>query len=500
MLLHGALLAIALLVSPASLTLHPNDTASFSVAGASGPLTAQSARGLVSVTPGAAPGSFDVRASVATGSDTIVVRDGAGASAEIPVEVALDAGSFPAHVALAITGIGDDAAWLWQQIGAALARIATVQPGARLAAASPSPLPSAPPPGAALSLDVPVTISGTGYYPAGGTVRVDVSNDSVEPVAPPLLIYDDDPERIDGDGRIFQAQVTAAQAVRLYFYHDDGPGATRRLIVALWSGARSRVQAIDATAGPNIDVLTVGHAVSRDALTMRSRNEGVVYDLRPGAVTVLHDIPMTPKQAVAGSIDLQVLDGGPVFIDVLSAAPGESLAAAFAAPFLPRDGHHREGVFNILNAGTRSFLYTAGGPDLAVEYGARTQAPENAEGASNGTDFGDYGLEEQLLFSLRNPTAQPQTVYLYERPLGGYVRASFRVDGRTIEVGCVRDPKQRYLIEAFRLAPAAAYQLSVASMPDGGSNLPIEIGLTGTPPQPKAPPISSPEGCFPKSH
>jgi hypothetical protein len=36
-------------------------------------------------------------------------------------------------------------------------------------------------------------------------------------------------------------------------------------------------------------------------------------------------------------------------------------------------------------------------------------------------------------------------------------------------------------------------------MTDGGSFYPLEVGLSGTPPQPVTPPVSAPDGCFPKS-
>ncbi|HVA26591.1 MAG TPA: hypothetical protein VNF68_00315, partial [Candidatus Baltobacteraceae bacterium] len=80
---------------------------------------------------------------------------------------------------------------------------------------------------------------------------------------------------------------------------------------------------------------------------------------------------------------------------------------------------------------------------------------------------------------------------------GGIVRSSFVVDGNLDQVGCVRLPVP-YEISAFVLAPGGRYQSTVTTMTDGGSNYPLEIGITATPPQPSAPPISSPDGCFPK--
>jgi hypothetical protein len=312
-----------------------------------------------------------------------------------------------------------------------------------------------------------------------------------------VLLYDDDPETVDADGVLFRSTVSSEQAASLYYYHDD-KGEARRLVVTIAAGSPTDVQVIDASSGPNIDYLSVGHAVSEDALQLAARNEGVIYHLEAGQVVVLQDVLMTNKQGVAGSIAFNVLRGGPLQVETLSLDPGTLVASALDGPLLPRDGHHRTGAFNILNFGAQALAYAAGGPDVSVEYGTRANAPSNEGNASNGTDFGDYGALHTFLFSLSNPRSVPSTVYLYEQPLGGVVRSSFLVDGALRQVGCIRDPHQRYQISAFELAPGGRYQLSVQTMTEGGSSYPVAIGLTGTPPQPAAPPISAPDGCFPK--
>ncbi len=498
--LATVLLAMMLGAAPASVTLHPGAQTPSDIGRARGTLTAASANGLVTVRPGAQSGVRDGSAGSATGTDTLRVADAAGDAVDVPVRVALDAGTFPSRVDVTVTGSPLQWSWLWSQIEAAIARVATVVPGAALTIASPSPSPPAlPGPGGSLALDVPVKIAGgDAFYDAFGTAHVTVVNAPVEPVAPPLLFYDDDPERLDANGVVFRANVTRARAARLYYYHVDA-GMPRRLVVALRSRTAAVVQSVDPPAGPNLDVLSVGHAVSRGMLDLLPRDEGDVYALAPGVPLALRDVTMAPKEGAAGSIDLNVLSGGPVEVAVLALAPDENVAAAVDGPLLPRDGHHRDGVFAIRNFGATSLAYTVGGPGVSTEYGTRAAAPSNLDAAAtNGTDFGDYGVLQTLLFSLSNPTNAPAPVYLYERPLGGIVRSSFLVDGVVHEVGCVRDSKARYAIAGFELAPGKRYQLSVRSMTDGGSNYPIEIGLTATPPLPSAPPISSPDGCFPK--
>jgi len=369
------------------------------------------------------------------------------------------------------------------------------------AQASVTPIASTSPPasGATASVSVPVQISGgTTYFDVSGATNVNVTNVPIDPLAPRVLFYDDDPERVTGTGVIYRGSVSLGSAARLYYYHDGGPDPSQ-LAVVLSANSQdpTSVQVIDSSAGPNLDVMSVGHAVSKNFLQMDPHNEGVVLDLVEGSPYVLRSVALSTKAGAAGAIGLQVLSGGPVTVTVVAAPPATDPLAMLAAPDLPDDGHHRTGAFLITNFGTESLQYVAGGPDVKTVYADRDTSPPNAVPGAPGHDYGDYGVVHTFLISLVNPTDAAVTAYLYERPIGGIVRSSFIVDGNLNEVGCVRLPVP-YQVSAFVLAPGGKYQATVTTMTDGGSNYPLEIGITATPPQPAAPPISSQDGCFPK--
>ncbi len=498
-MIPALVLGAALSAQPAALDLHPFERAIVAVDGARGTLGVASRSGLASAVPDSVTGALDVRAGAGMGNDVLHITDSSGDAVDVDVRIANDAGVAPARVTLTVTGSPLDWTWLWSQIAQAIASMSTLEPGAVVQPVQPSPSPALPAPGEDTEFDVPVQIGAAGAFDVHATTRVRVNNAALAPFAPPSLFYDDDPEYVDADGVLYRATVSRADPARLYYYHDDR-GDERRLIVALRSRAvPATVQLVDSSAGPNIDVLSVGHAVGKGVLQMQPRNEGVVVRIGVAQPFIVNDLPISTRQVVAGNIDVRVLSGGPVDVIVLSAAPGADPATLLDGPLLPRDGHHRTGVFSILNAGTQTLAYVAGGPDASATYGNRQSAPPNVELGSDGTDYGDYGVVQTLLFSISNPTAQTVTAYLFERPLGGVVRSSFLVDGVLHEVGCVRDSHQRYGIAAFELAPGTRYQLQVLTMPDGGSNYPLEVGLTATPPQPIAPPVSAPDGCFPKT-
>jgi hypothetical protein len=492
-----ALTLAALLAAPAAVAMHPNATQTVSITGAGGAITAVSTDALVSATVDGS--TVTIAAAAATGHDVVRVTDANGASVDLPVFVANDAASVPAAIALRVTGQPVDASWLGTQISAAVSAAVVAAPGAGAVTVTPSTMPP-PPPGASAAIPVAVHVDGNGtYLDVDARVEVTVQNVAAEPFAPPLLMYDDDPERVNADGVLYRGTVDADTPRRLYYYHDGGDGAHRLVVVlSAASTTAADVQVIDAGAGPSLDVLSVGHAVTRNFLQADAANQGLVLTVAPGRPVVLHDVLLGPRVGAAGNIDLQILGGGAVTVTVLAVPPDGDPLAALGGPVLPGDGHHRTGLFNLANYGTRSLAYAVGDPDLRIAYGDRDLTPPNADPGGLGHDFGDYGVTQTFLFSMSNPAASDATVYLYERPIGGVVRSTFVVDGSLAQVGCVRDSAQRYSIYAVSLAAGKRYLMRVDTMTDGSSAYPIEIGLTTTPPQPAAPPISAPDGCFPK--
>lgn len=493
----NAFVLAALLATPASLGIHPGASATVRIDGAAPPITVTATGTVATTSVDQQTGTIVVTAGTAPGAETLHVTDAAGDTLDVPLLVAPDAAAVPPAIELNVTGNPLDPAWLSRAIAGAVTRAVAVQPGATLqpgSFASPPP----PAPGSTIAVTVPVVVAGNGrYLDVNAQTNVTVNNLPLEPLAPPYLYYDDDPEHVSADGVSYRGVVQPGTPARLYFYHDV-QGDAHRIVLVLTAASPSRVAVIDSVAGPNIDVLSVGHAVTRDFLAQKGRNQATVYDLQPGVPLVLHDVNATNKQLVAGSVEFNVVQGGAVTASVLSVSPGTDPLALLNGPLLPHDGHHRTGIFDITNFGTDSLAFAAGGPDASSTFGNKSETPPNADPQSDGTDYGDYGVVHTFLFSVSNPAATTSRVYLYERPAGGYVRASYLVNGSLVDVGCVRDNTKRYQIGAYDLAPSQHYLFTVQTMTEGGSNYPVEVGMTSTPPVPFAPPMSAPDGCFPK--
>ncbi len=492
--------ATTLVVSPESVDLNPAQQRVIAVTGAVAPLTATLDARLVTASVDPNAGSVTVTANQATGSDVLHLVDANGARADVPIRVAFNAGTIVAATTLKVTGNPADPAWLARQAVGLVTRLTQALPGTQTTVGTVAP-PAAPlAPGSQVQFEVPVQIGSPGgqYFAQSGSTVVNVQNVPADPFSPALLFYDDDPEHITQDGVLFRGTVTAAQPTTLYYYHDNASDP-RRIVVVLAANSQdpTSVQLIDASAGPNIDVMQVGHAVSREFLLRKPHGEGVIVDLAADEPLTLHDVAMSARQGVAGNIDLRVLNGGPVTVTVLAVSPGVDPRSLIGQPVLAGDGHHRTGVFRLAGFGSDALTYSAGGDDAKLVIGDRDPTPPSADPNALGHDYGDYGVMHTIAITFTNPADAAATAYLYFRPIAGIARASFLVDGNLVELGCVRRPVP-YQISAFSLVPGQTSRALIQTMTDGGSFYPVEIGVTASPPQPSAPPIFSPDGCFPK--
>ena len=497
----------AILATPAGVNVHPSQSQTVTLSNTTGAISAQSDSPIVTVAVDQQARTVTVSASTQTGHGNISVRDASGASIQIPVKVAFDAGTVPAAMTLRVTGTAVDPSWLQTQVQKLVTQAVQVQPGALLQT-TPSQAPAPFAPGATAVIPVHVHIAGGDqYFDVNVSPSVTVQNLQVPPFLSPLLFYDDDPEKIPGDGVLYRNELSATTPARLYYYHQNGDGDRTLYVVLRALQSPATIQLIDASAGPNPDVMTVGHNVSRNFLLQETGNEGVIVDLAPGTPYIQESFAMKHLDGVAGSVGMHLLSGGAVEVTVLSVAlpapgtPDAPIASDLDLPQLQSDGHHRTGTFRLIAPdgsayGTQIVAYTVGGPDASTQYGA-TSPP--AADASSGHDYGDYGVIRTFTFDLSNPTDQSAMLYFYERPMGGAVRSSFLVNGTLVQPGCARLPERYQVGGPLTVQARVNVQLSVVTMTDGGSNYPLEIGVTAQPPLQSTPPISAPDGCFPKT-
>ena len=486
-------------VSPLSVNLNPAQERIVNVSGATAPLTLALDQRIVSVTPSADGTTIAIDATQQTGTDTLHVTDANGATAEVTIRVAFNAGTILPQTTLVVTGNPAQPDWLAGAISKWVARVTPTMPYANMSASVTQP--SEPlSPGGTAQFPVSVQITSDGrYFDQTGTTTVTVQNTAMSPFDPGLLFYDDDPEHVTADGVLFRGTVSATQPARLYYYHDD-PADPRLLVVAMQNpnDTPASVQVVDAMAGPNMDVMQVGQSLSKRFLSTKTAQESVIFDLAQNQPYLLTNLALSSRQLIAGTADVRVLSGGPVQVTVLAVTPGVDPQTLLSGPVLPGDGHHRTGVFSIAGFGNDRLAYTVGSDDATLVLGDTEPTPSNVDASAAGHDYGDYGVVHTIDVTLNNPANAPTTVYLFMQPLAGPARGTFLVDGNSVDVGCVR-VSSRYQVTAFDLTPGQTSHAVVQTMTDGGSFYPVRLGLSTTAPLPMAPPITAPDGCFPKA-
>ena len=410
------------------------------------------------------------------------------------------AGVIPAAISLDVTGSPvADAPLLFALIRDALDRQIrpTLRFGASVTYGPIVPWPLMPlASGARTAVNVTVTIAGDDASTvASGFTTVTLNSVSVAHAEPAVLFLSDDPEYLPAEGLVFHGNVSPGKPARLYYYHSD-LGLPRDLDVVLTATATARVQLIESQGGPDLDVMSVGHTVTRDLLQFQLANEGTVVDVVPGVPFVVRHALLLQNELIAGAVDVAVVSGGAVTVSVISSSGGSRPDRYLSGPRVAFDGHHRHGAFDLGGYGNVMGSYTVGGPAAVARYGGRNPTPSNLDASDNGHDYGDYGVVRHITFTLANPTDDAQRVYLYERPLGGSVRSTFVVDGQLKEVDCVRVPRP-YNVMAYQLPAHSTGATTTVTMTDGGSSYPLEFGVTQDQPVPYAPPVSSPDGCSP---
>ncbi len=395
-MIHAIALAIA---------LNPGQQRSVRLLPSSFPVSARSAHGLFAVRVNEVAHTIVLTARGQTGNDTLELRTAQRAFA-LPVRIALNAGTIPARVTLRVTGDPVSVTWLMQRVHDLLARVVLVAPGAEANIGTAHPAVAPPPLGKTATPVFPVRIGGDAQrFSVRGTTLVRIRHVDAPSFTPPLLVYDDDPEQLHAVGRVSDVTVRSGSPIRLYSYHQNGR-TPRRFVVALTSPSSRpvRVALIAAPAGPSGDVMSVGHATTRDFLTQQPINEGVIVTVAPGIPYVVLDDTLGARDAVAETLDVRVLTSSSVIALTTMALPlAMNPLDGLQLAVLPGDGKARRGVFSIEPFDTSHSSYTVGGADATVEYGMRNHPPPPTKPGEKGRDLGDYGVLRTIVFAVHNP-------------------------------------------------------------------------------------------------
>jgi len=473
----------------------PGTTVVVHVRGGTAPFTVAGANASVDARYDAATNAVVLSGRV-PGLATVTVTDASGATAGLTVLVAPAAGAVPPEITVTLAGAVSPQ-FASDRIAADIGRDAQLQTGAKVTVSGVT-VSRKLQPGELLEADARVHIAGGGrFVDVDGTTAVHLEVASLDPLVAQLLFYSDDPEKVPGDsGVLYRGVVEAAHPARLYAYHVAQAAGTRLYLVLRPASGTARVQVLGYAAGPTNAYGYAGHVATLQYLEERGTQESAIVEASADAphVRLLGYRALEVDDLVTAIFDLRVLEGGTVDVSLIAVGGDEDPLKYLDSEPLPDDGHGRKGIFSLVDVPPLALTFALGGaePDPFVigEGGLPNLVPDGRPLA------GDYGVLRPVALQLSNPSAAPQSVYLYETPLGGSATTTIWFDGddQPTSVGCVRLPSQRYLVKEFALGPGESRAVTGSYMTDGASSFPLEFGLTATPPE--APPQpSAPGGC-----
>jgi hypothetical protein len=414
-----------------------------------------------------------------TGATTITATDQDGLSATLAVSVQVLAGRVADSAATSITGNPAGPDFVAEAAIDAAKAVAYPEAGARLtinASAIGDARTLAP--DDIETVHVPVSIAGPGMLPVQKSVAVTVTDVAQPRLSPRFLLVSDFPETLTENGTLFYADVNPDAPARLLYYHYAPKPETRRVIVKVQNNglASSFVQLIAGVAGPDSNVLAAGHLATRRYLEREAANEGRIFEVPPHATLNVLDQAMPPETLITGVMQLRVVSGDGVRVALVAQDADDPPVQPISDTLLRSAVRHARGVYSVPDF-YYDETYTIGDGATVLTIG-KLPLPNLVQGEVLG---GDYGVKQSATITLLNTGPTDARVGMWFEPRGGRATGTFFIDGSLVQIHAA-DPGKDELLESF-LVPAGGYrQISVTTMPEGGSSYPVNLVISSTPP------------------
>ncbi len=414
------------------------------------------------------------------GSTTVTATGESGVSATLSVTVLTYAGKASNSASATITGNPASADFVAQTAAQAAKLIAYPEPGARVLVDSTQVRQAHQlPANNASTVLVPLSITGPGYAPYNQTVSVRLTNLAQPALPPKNLLVSDFPETIVENGTLFYADVNFDDPARLLYYHYAAARSiTRRVLVkAQNSGVESSlVMLISGIAGPDPNILSIGHESTKRFLIHEAAGEGQIFEVPPGATINVVDQLLPAGNLVSGLMQMRVVAGDGVRVAVVVQNADETAVEPISDTLLSSAVKHARGIYQVPD-----FFYDvsyAVGADPATLTIGKLPLPNLVQGEVLG---GDYGVKQSAAITLLNSTPRDARVGMWFEPRGGRATGTFLIDGRLVQlhpVGVGRPALMRTFI-----VPARGYRkINIVTMPEGGSSYPVRVTFASDPP------------------
>ena len=424
----------------------------------------------------------EVRVTGVGRGNTVVTLAWPDRTLRLPVQVRPRAARLPSRLEIAVSGTLP----LEEALRRVLLGKAAPHPAARLELAFEKP--------PTLGAEVPVRVSasGTGLLPARGRVQVRFTPAKVGLQQAGALAMSNRPEKVTGEGVLLRELLPAAP-VRVLVHHRNVPEGPERYLEVLLrnpTAAPLRVFTILSCVGPSSDEIFAGHLATRRFLERLQALSGLVLRLAPGETMLVERLRLKPGQTVSGMGWLQPVEGGGAELVVRAVdAEGGAVDRDLAEPG-PGSFPTGRGLFP--PEIQRTHAHQIGSRYTFIPLGDLPFLTDPGTGEANP---GNFGVVHRLRVVLTNPTAEPREARLDFHPRGGPARGLFFVDDTFVETGLASHGSP-FRLGRWTLAPGEQREVLLETLPQSGSNYPVNLDVSSdflnlpAPPEPTGAPLA----------
>jgi len=412
------------------------------------------------------------------GTTQVTLTGPNGLTATLGVTVQISAGKADSFTSINITGHPASSLFVAEMAEAAAMRVAYPQPGARVTLGFPDDTRELAPDETKI-VRVPIDITGPNYFGFHSTVAVRLTNLAQPQVPPRVTLVSDFPETITENGTLFYSDVTFDQPARLLYYHyapADAP--LRRVLVKVQNAEAdsSLLEMISGIAGPNQDILGVGHESTRRFLVHEAAGEGEVFEVPPRATINVIDQLLPATNLVCGLMQMRVISGPGLRVAVVVQDADASPIEPISDTLLSSAVKHARGVYQVPEFFYDEW-YTVGDAPTLLTIG-KLPLPNLVEGEVLG---GDYGVKQSADVNLLNPTKAAADVGLWFEARGGRATGTLLINDDLVQLHPI-DPMKPALVRRFTVPANSFLHVSIVTMPEGGSSYPVNLMFASEPP------------------
>ncbi len=316
------------------------------------------------------------------------------------------------------------------------------------------------------------TATAPGAIAVEQTFQIEVSSSSSRALAPAeVVMLSNHPEKIFGEGTLYQRKASAAGYRLMWHHRNDPDGVERYLVVSLTNPNPTprRFRVVWSSFGPSPDEIHVGHTAALTYATAGMAGDAEFITLPANGTRTIEIRRVKIGQTVSGLVCLWDESGAklPLQVTVSSALPLESPPLTVVESRDP--GRTASGVFPAQLE--KDATHTLGGPFTFIDYGGE---PYVADIEGKHPSYGNFATMYRTRLMLHNPADAPRSAHIGFSAPGGAARGVLLLDGTLYDLPMGRSG-DGVPVSSITLQPGETRQVDIELLPQAGSNYPVRL-------------------------